>query len=185
MTKKMQDFAQAASRSPYPFAAPLPGQARHNLILEGSAKIPFYTDMLWVMEMLGWDACRNYHWLANDMELDCGVVLPDDPAVLSGEALERVLRDHPDVQYIWAAFSAVPRHIALADIEVHEAVLPDVQSADFWHGVPVPQHPQAEFEIICWDSSATLFIGLPDVLAQRLIAAFPDCRVLDHAVCRG
>ena len=162
--------------SHYPPAAPLPEQNTHNLILDRCRDIPFYTDMSRIMSILGWDICRHYSWLVNDIEGGWEAAL-SDPSILPGEVLERILQIYPNEQYIWAVFSAFSPDIAASQIDLQS--LPSVEGPDLWQSNAKPQHPQALFEIICWDSTYTLFIGLPDKLARRLVAAFPDCRRLE------
>ena len=103
-----------------------------------------------------------------------------DPCWLTGAQLEQILRRHPNEQYIWAVFSAFAPDIAASQIDLQS--LPSAESPDFWQDHAKPQHPQALFEIVCWDSTCTLFIGLPDKLAQRVVAEFPECRTLDKAI---
>ena len=90
--------------------------------------------------------------------------------------MARILTHPPHEQYIWAVFPAFASGIVPQQIDLQ--TLPDAESAGFWQGDPRPQHPQAFFEIVCWDSTCTLFIGLPDTPARRLITAFPGCRRL-------
>jgi len=123
----------------------------------------------------------NARYLPLDVreERDWEAALPD-PYACSGAELARVLAEHPHEQYIWAVFSAFAPDIAPQQIDLR--TLPDAESADFWQDNPKPQHPQALFEIVCWDSTCTLFIGLPDKLAQRVVAEFPECRTLDKTI---
>ena len=161
-----------AATSPYALARPLPQQAAHNLILDGEPGIRYYTNMHWMMEILGWETCRGHRWLVN--HIMCNGDTFADPSVFDGEELEHWLREHPYEQYIWGVFSAFA-----PNTEIDLSVLPDAESPDFWELNARPQHPQALFEIVCWDSTCTLFINLPDKLAQRVVAEFAECRTLD------
>ena len=156
-------------------AQPCP-QATHNLILDGEPGIRYYTDMHRMMAVLGWETCRRHRWLVNDIERNNNDTFAD-PSVFDGAELERWLRGHPHEQYIWGVFSAFA-----PDAEIDLGILPDAESPTFWSLNAQPQHPQALFEIVCWDSTCTLFIGLPDKLAQRVVAEFPECRTLDKAI---
>ena len=167
--------AMPARKSPYALAQPLPAQATHNLILDGEPSIRYYTSMTWMMAVLGWETCRQYRWLVNHI-MGNGDTFAD-PSIFDGAELERWLREHPHEQYIWGVFSAFA-----PDAEIDLSILPDAESPDFWKPNAQPQHPQALFEIVCWDSTCTLFIGLPDKLAQRVVAEFPECRTLDKAI---
>ena len=171
MQQPIRSAAIPATPSPYAFANPLPPQATHNLILDGEPSIRYYTNMHWMMEILSWETCRRHHIERND---DTPFA---DPSVFNGAELERWLREHPHEQYIWGVFSAFA-----PDAEIDLSVLPDAESPDFWQPNAQPQHPQALFEIVCWDSTCTLFIGLPDKLAQRVVAEFPECRTLDKTI---
>lgn len=162
-----------ATPSPYALAQPLSQQATYNLILESEPSIRYYTNMHGMMEILGWEICRQHRWLVNHIERNDDNTFAD-PSVFVGAELERWLREHPYEQYIWGVFSAFA-----PDTEIDLSILPDAESPDFWQPNAQPQHPQALFEIVCWDSTCTLFIGLPDKLAQRVVAAFPNaaCRI--------
>lgn len=165
-----------ATPSPYALAQPLSQQATHNLILESEPSIRYYTNMHGMMEILGWKICRQHRWLVNHIERNDDDTFAD-PSVFAGAELERWLREHPYEQYIWGVFSAFA-----PDAEIDLSILPDAESPDFWQPNAQPQHPQALFEIVCWDSTCTLFIGLPDKLAQRVVAAFPQCRMPDKTI---
>ena len=43
------------------------------------------------------------------------------------------------------------------------------------------QAPGACFELVCWDSSATLLIGLSAEQAARFMRAYPEARALSPA----
>ena len=176
MQQPIRSAAIPATPSPYALAQPLSQQATHNLILESEPSIRYYTNMHGMMEILGWETCRQHRWLVNHIESNDDNTFAD-PSVFAGAELERWLREHPYEQYIWGVFSAFA-----PDAEIDLSVLPDAESPDFWQPNAQPQHPQALFEIVCWDSTCTLFIGLPDKLAQRVVAAFPQCRMPDKTI---
>ena len=49
----------------------------------------------------------------------------------------------------------------------------------YWQGVEVsPQLDDALFEVVCWDSSATLLIGLPEEAEKRFKRMYPETRDL-------
>lgn len=175
MQQPIRSAAIPATPSPYALAAPLPAQATHNLILDGEPSIRYYTSMTWMMAVLGWETCRQHRWLVNHIE--CWDNPFADPSIFDGAELERLLRERPHQQYIWGVFSAFA-----PDAEIDLSILPDAESPDFWQPNAQPQHPQALFEIVCWDSTCTLFIGLPDKLARRVVAEFPECRTLDKTI---
>ena len=84
-------------------------------------------------------------------------------------------------QFNWSVLSALPSdyEIELAAIP-RDSVLYANGNPDFWHGSPRPQFADALFEIVCWDSCATLLIGTenPNVL-NAFRAAYPGTLNLD------
>jgi len=50
---------------------------------------------------------------------------------------------------------------------------------DLWVGSPRPQLSIAAFEIVCWDSTYTLLIGVNSETAESFRAAFPNVLDLD------
>lgn len=53
-------------------------------------------------------------------------------------------------------------------------------NSDFWKGIPKKQWTDSLFEIVCWDSSATLWIGLPDKLGMKVLKNAPGIMDLDE-----
>jgi hypothetical protein len=49
-------------------------------------------------------------------------------------------------------------------------------------GSPKPQLPDALFEIVCWDATYTLLIGIDDHLAAAFKASFPSTTDLDKYI---
>lgn len=148
-----------------------------NIELSKIPNIAYYTFMDTIMSVLGWENCRQYRWLISDVESNYPI-FTDEPIWIDGVALEQCLKRYnaiPEtVQFIWAVFTAF-----LPETEMTDDVYPFAQSEHFWQEQDVkPQHPQAEFEIACWDSSAVLLIGLPDNLLSKIQAAYPDYKLL-------
>ena len=147
-----------------------------NLILEHTNRVAFFTDMNVVFEALG--LCpSNFDWYLSDIETNyCPTDFCSDDGWMSGSELEGFLKQH-QVQFIWGVFSAFPvgYRRAIAEEEVPFA---DGNST-FWQGVEVlPQLNDALFEIVCWDSGATILIGLPSEAEQRFIGVYPETRSL-------
>lgn len=147
-----------------------------NLILEHSPNVPYYTDMTAVMKALG-NRFGEYDWLISAIDggfWDEDAPQFDDPTLIDGPDLESLLNKFSG-QFTWAVFSAFPR-----GVRIDTAVYPYADgNPAFWRGTPAPQHPNAQFEIVCWDSSATLLIGIPDEMANLFRLAFPDAQDLD------
>src|SRR5690606_32781355 len=81
--------------------------------------------------------------------------------------------------FFWAVISAIPSSCSDDDINAPCSPYAD-GNPTFWIGSPSPQHPQAEFEIVCWDSGATLLIGADDVVAAAFRSAYPGSIDLDR-----
>lgn len=153
--------------------------ANANLILEHSSAVPYYTDMRRVMLALGISA-KKFDWYISDIETNVGELFPKEDRWLQGESLQRMLDEH-EIQFIWAVFSAVPRGYR-RDVKV----APHADgNPGYWRDADVkPQLPGALFEIACWDSSATIFIGLPEALSSSLVKELSDTKPLIPARAR-
>ena len=146
-----------------------------NLILEKSSYAKYYSYLDAIFHHL--PELHEYHWLITDLKLNN---YPDDKLksesiVMTGKELSAYLKRYR-IQFIWGVFSAfkapifaIPKELPFAD-----------GNKNFWHRSPRPQAPGAEFEIVCWDSTCTLFIGFPKNLAKRIWQLFPDIQNLDE-----
>jgi len=115
---------------------------------------------------------KDYDWHISDIEGAWSEL--DDPSWLRGEELSTKLKEF-DCQFVWAVISAFPKGT--------EPFTTDKPYADgnprFWEGEPEKQLQDSLFEIVCWDSSATLFIGLPNDLGEKLVANAPGIKDLN------
>jgi len=143
-----------------------------NLIQEKTRDVRFFTSLRDVEHWL----CihlEDYDWHVSDIEGGWNEL--NDPSWITGDALAAKIGEF-DYQFSWAVISAFPKGT--------KPVLSDEPFADgnstFWEGVPKVQMEGALFEIVCWDSSATLFIGLPEELATRVVNNAPGVRNLDE-----
>lgn len=148
-----------------------------NLILEGTDRIPFYTDMRVVFEAAGLRA-SSFDWYLSDLETNYyGTDFSNDDRWVSGDELEGFLNAHT-VHFVWAVFSAVP--VGYRSLVAEPPYVDG--NPKFWQGVELaPQLSDSLFEIVCWDSSATIFICLPDDAARRFTEAYPETRSLTAA----
>ncbi|MDN3612585.1 hypothetical protein ACODM8_18775 [Vibrio ostreicida] len=142
-----------------------------NYIQENTSKVRFYTSMNDVARWLEIDL-EDYDWHISDIEGAWPEL--DDPSWVRGEALSSKLQEY-DYQFVWSVISAFPKNT--------EPFTTDEPFADgnqgFWQGEPEKQLKNSLFEIVCWDSSATLFIGLSDVLGNKLVANAPGVKDLN------
>ncbi len=145
-----------------------------NLILERSDRVPFYTDMRLIFEATGLRSA-DFDWYVSDIDTNGGSAqFSDQDRWLAGVELESFLASHT-VQFIWAVFSAFPVGYRRP---IEQAPYVDGNPL-YWQGVEVaPQLENAVFEIACWDSSATLLIGLPQEAEERFMRIYPETRDL-------
>lgn len=145
-----------------------------NLILERTDRVHFYTDMRVVLDAVGLRA-SDFDWYLSDVETNYyDTDFSSDERWVSGIELEEFLKLHT-VQFIWAVFSAFPVGYRR---EIAEAPYVD-DNPRYWQGIEVlPQLNDPLFEIVCWDSSATILISLPSEAEQRFIRVFPETRSL-------
>ncbi len=95
---------------------------------------------------------------------------------MTGDQLEEFIHTG-DVQFMWGVFSAFSKGMR-CDVDP----LPFADgNQDFWNGIEIgPQLATALFEIVAWDSSATLLIGLPENALARFQATFPQSKPLKN-----
>lgn len=144
-----------------------------NLLLEHSKFVKYHTYLGPIFSAA--PELAEFTYLISNVEVGATSDhrLASDPLVISGREL-RSLVEKEKVQFIWAVLSAfdhepdVPAELPYAD-----------GNRRFWEGSPRPQIAKAKFEIVCWDSSATLFIGVGDSTGAKLLKKYPDIRDLD------
>ena len=142
-----------------------------NYIQENTNGVNFYTSLKDVSRWLEIDL-NDYDWHMSDIE----GAWPElaDPSWILGQDLSDKLNEF-DYQFVWAVCSAFKKG---TNALVTDEPFAD-GNAEFWTGRPLKQLEESLFEIVCWDSSATLFIGLPEYLAERLLRNAPGIKDLD------
>ncbi len=82
------------------------------------------------------------------------------------------------IQYVWAVFSPLrPGHsIDLANPQ--SLPFADCNPA-LWEADPQPQHEDALFELVAWDSSYTLVICRDDEWHAKILEWFPSATTID------
>ena len=145
-----------------------------NIILEGAGHVRYFTDMEETLDALGISA-RDYDWFVSDVETNCGEdVFSLKDRWMSGDELQASLGNH--IQFIYGVFSAFPPG-QRRTIEIPPCVY---DNASYWSGTAIsPQLPDALFEIACWDSSATILIGMPRVAISSFKRRFPGAKPLE------
>ncbi|WP_022958820.1 hypothetical protein [Spongiibacter tropicus] len=144
-----------------------------NLILERTDQVRFFTNIREVIAALG-ISCSDYDWYLSDIETN-GFQFAE--GWYSGSELELLITSD-DIQFSWAVFSAFPKGMRA---DVRDAPFVDGNS-NYWDvSELVPQLGGASFEIACWDSSATILIGLDAEKAERYRSTFSDAVDLKSA----
>jgi hypothetical protein len=146
-----------------------------NILLENSRHINYYGNMNDIFNVLD-GVCEKYDWYISDIETNCQppIELRSKELFIEGDALKKLISEN-DIQFIWAVFSAMKRGVRPF---VKESPFAD-GNPGFWEGSPNPQLNGAEFEIVCWDSSLYLLIGVSESLAKKFIAKYSDAIDLD------
>lgn len=146
-----------------------------NVILERTSQVSFFTNMRTVFEALGIRP-SSFDWFISDVETnDFGNQVFGVDQWVTGQALEDYLASK-DVQFVWGVFSAVSKGTRLP---IEDAPFVD-GNPDYWQGRQIgPQLDGALFEISCWDSSATILVGLPDENIENFMQTFSDAKPLE------
>jgi hypothetical protein len=143
-----------------------------NYIQEKSKSVPWYTSLIDVFRWLEINA-EDYDWHFSDV--DGGWNELNDPSWVKGEYLAAKLAEY-DYQFVWSVISAYPKNTKAFTSEKPYAD----GNPDFWSGIPKKQLNDSIFEIVCWDSSATLFVELPSELSKRLLNNAPGIKDLNR-----
>jgi hypothetical protein len=146
-----------------------------NLILEKTDQVPYFTNMRVVFDALRVD-CEDFDWYVSDLETNITVPeLGEGGRWFSGRELKRLITEK-SIQFIWGVFCAVESGKRLEiDTEPYANGNPDFWKPD---GSAV-QLNGALFEIVCWDSSATLLIGIPETAGEAFCKAYPDAKRIE------
>jgi hypothetical protein len=153
------------------------------VLLEHSKQMPYFTDLRLVFKALN-NRQAEFNWLITDLE--CNFYPPelrsyldlDQPAIwLSGTELTRIVEQY-EIQFEWAVLSGFPHHVIL-DLDNLELEPYADGNAAIWSTEAKIQHPLAEVEIICWDSSALLLRARDIDLVRRFRDFFTDAVDLD------
>jgi hypothetical protein len=145
-----------------------------NFVLENTPSVSYFTDVAATLAAMGATPAA-FDWYVSDVETNVAVPqLQQGDTWLTGEELASILSGR-QVQFIWGVLSAVPKGTRET---VVVAPCADGNST-FWRAPEVrPQLGCAVFEVVCWDSSATILVGLSQEQAAHFVASYPDARPL-------
>ena len=142
-----------------------------NLILENSKYVDYYTYLDDILREVS--ELQDYEWFISDLE--CYSDLLINESWMSGKELLRITNEH-EIQIIWGVFSALTSRRNILTNEIPYADCNDT----FWKEDNVEtQLTDAQFEIVCWDSSLTLFINCNIEIVKKLKKLYPDIKDLD------
>lgn len=111
--------------------------------------------------------CTEFDWYISDIETN-GYAIPE--GWCSGKKLKGIIEAN-DVQFIWAVFNAFE---VGTRFNVSKKPYSD-GNPEYWNGSnPKPQLESSKFEIACWDSSATILIGVTSEQANSFVSAYTD-----------
>jgi len=147
--------------------------------------MPYFTDMRLVFQSPP-GVCEAYDWLISDLKCSWLPWMTNESAkvderfltralLLDGKELLRILSSN-EIQFRWAVFSALGAGSKPAMIDLPFAD----GNPNFWRGSPAPQLNGANFEIVCWDSSRVLMIGVGEDVAAEFKAFFAETVDLDE-----
>ncbi|WP_459211937.1 hypothetical protein [Aquimarina rhabdastrellae] len=142
-----------------------------NLILENTREVEYYTSLKIIEKWMEIEL-SDYDWHFSDIEGGWGI---QDPSWITGQELKSKIHEY-DYQFVWAVISAYP-------LGTKPKLNPNPYAdgnPDFWTASAQKQLEDALFEIVCWDGSATLFIGLPDELGVKICKNAPGIKNLDE-----
>jgi hypothetical protein len=167
-----------------------------NLVLQSSPRMSYHTDVQAIFRALA-GAQFEYEWIVTDFEcialghssLPEAFQSGDDEDRLvnravrfSGLELQRIVDAH-QLQFVWGVLSGFP-----PDRVPDLSTLTPYPIADglstLWSADATVQHPHAEVEIVCTDSSFTSFRTRRQELGDRFASYFPGTIDLDSPMSR-
>ena len=154
-----------------------------NTLLEASTRMVHHTDLRLVFEAFGGRE-RDFNWLLTDVELNQYPpgISPDigreSAQWLGGPELREIVNTY-DVQFIWGVLSGFGPRVVIDPAALEVYPFADGNKSLWVRGARI-QHPLADVEIVCWDSSATLLLSRDDDVTRRFRTFFPEAVDLDE-----
>lgn len=131
-----------------------------NLIIKDSTQMPGHTDIKLIFDALD-GRQREFNWLITAHDCFCCPsgkrVFNEEIVWLTGDELTDIVTQN-DIQFVWGILSAFNKSVNI-DID-NLSVEPSFEGEWPYGGENVhPQHPLAIAEIVCVDSSYTIFLS--------------------------
>jgi hypothetical protein len=160
------------------------------IIIEDSPQLTFHSDLKKILEPI-LDEVSKFNWLCNNIgiyfdpqpfvnEIPADVKLQDanfdfyKSCILSGDEFSEVLKQR-NHQYMWGIFSGF--HGPVPEIPFEKRPYAD-GNEEIWINPDKFQIETAEIEIICFDSSCTILKFKNEEFAKRIMAKFPESKIL-------
>jgi len=137
-----------------------------NWIIRNSKKISFYTHLDEILKPL-LERIDNYNWVLSDLDGNGGIQdLPidyeNDYFILSASDFKKILDSQ--TQFYWGVIIGVPTSF---EVKIDENNLPYAEGSELiWQNGNL-QYPDAEIEIICFDSSYTIVKFTNEYLSDK------------------
>jgi hypothetical protein len=150
-----------------------------NLIIKDSSQMPIHTNIKLIFDALE-GRQREFNWLITEHECYCW---PSDKDIfnqgtvfLSGEELTNIVTQN-NIQFVWGILSAFDKS---TDIDINNlSVIPTFDGEWKYGGENIQtQHPLAIAEIICVDSSYTIFLSKDEDLSNKFLRHYSDAQDL-------
>jgi hypothetical protein len=154
-------------------------EVRMNLIVINSTQMPVHTDIKLIFDALE-GRQREFNWLITELECYCWTadidILTKQIIFLSGDELTDIVTNN-NIQFVWGILSAFDR---ATDIDINNLSVVPTFDGEWRYGAEnvQPQHPLAVAEIVCVDSSYTLFLSKDEDLSNRFQKHFSDAQDL-------
>ncbi|QVK19578.1 hypothetical protein KHQ81_06285 [Mycoplasmatota bacterium] len=135
--------------------------------------MPIHTDVKAIFSSLeGLE--EGYNWLITDFELNYYPKEFKNKEIIwiSGEELSNILNTN-NIQFIWGVLSGFNKSINI-DINKLDIVPFADGNTTFWTNYAEIQHPLASVEIVCFDSSLTIFSSNNNDILQKFNNKFSD-----------
>lgn len=150
-----------------------------NIIIKDSLQMPIHTDIKLIFDALD-GRQREFNWLITEHECYSWPSNEDifnkEIVFLSGDELTNMVT-HNNIQFVWGILSAFDKSI---NIDINNlSVIPTFDGEWKYGGENVhTQHPLATAEIICVDSSYTIFLSKDEDLSNRFLRHYSDAQDL-------
>lgn len=150
-----------------------------NLIMKDSTQMIGHTDVKLIFDALE-GRQKEFNWLI--IAHECfgwplgEEVFKEEIVLLSGDELTDIVTDN-NIQFIWGILSAFDK---ATNIDINNLTVTPTFDGEWKYGEEdaKPQHPLAIAEIVCVDSSYTMFISKDEDLSNRFIRHYSDAQDL-------